>query len=86
MITLLFIATMLGARLVLLLDDAQKKHLKEVDEALYDYCLHRGLVICPRCRTPFKVSSLEEQFNLDWECACCGTRFVEHPTHTQIKE
>jgi hypothetical protein len=66
------------AALELCAASARKRH----DEALYEYCLHRLLVICPICRVGFEVQDLTEQMNIEWSCECCGTTFREYATHT----
>jgi len=64
------------------IDSYMEQERKEQDEALYMYCLHRTLVICPHCRIAFEVQDLTEQMNVEWHCECCHNDFVEHATHT----
>ena len=60
----------------------EKDFFQKYDDDLLDYCMHRELVICPTCRTAYCVDCLEEQFETEWVCACCGQKFEETPTHT----
>lgn len=82
MITTIFVVHVVSS-VVHLLDQCACAHGKRVDEATYDYCLNRVLVICPNCRVGFEVTCVEEQFNMEWACACCGASFREYPTHTR---
>lgn len=65
------------------IDAYMKEERKSQDEALYLYCLHRLLVICPYCRIGFEVIDLTEQMNVEWECECCHSTFTEYATHTR---
>jgi hypothetical protein len=80
--------TLVIARFILLADELFEEKYKEIDEQMFDYCLYREIVICPSCRSAFKVTDkLSTQFNVKWTCECCGCKFREYPTHTvKVKE
>lgn len=55
---------------------------RKQDSELLDYLLERELVICPDCRIAFRVTTLEEQLNTQWECRACRCQFREFSHHT----
>ena len=80
---ILWTGVTLALQLIAEVDKFMNKKRKEQDEALYDYCLNRLLIICPYCRIGFEVEDLAQQMNVEWQCACCGNHFVEYGTHTR---
>lgn len=59
---------------------------RKQDAELIEYLLMREFVVCPRCRSAFRVTRLEEQFNTTWQCEVCHCRFQEFPQHTATEE
>ena len=78
---LIFLDAILS-KVISALDKAVKREESLINLKTLDYCFVRELVICPRCRTSFRIETYDQQFTTEWQCSCCGCTFEETSTHT----